>query len=210
MTIFDGQPILAIVRIPRASPLGEIVGAIRRGGIGPVEVTAETPGALEAVRAAADAGSPIGAGTILSVAEARAFAEAGAAFLVSPGLNVDVVRTAVELGVPAVPEALSPTEISGAVDAGAEAVNLFPAGPGGPGYLRALRGPFARVAFVPTGGIGPEDVPAWLEAGAVCVGLGAALIGSAASFTDAELEALTERTRDAVAQARAVIDRRSS
>jgi 2-dehydro-3-deoxyphosphogluconate aldolase/(4S)-4-hydroxy-2-oxoglutarate aldolase len=209
MTIFDGEPLLAIVRSSDPCPLVEIVGAIRRGGIGPVEVTAETPGALEAVRTAADAGDPIGAGTILSVAEARAFAEAGAAFLVSPGLNVDVVRSAIELGVPAVPGALSPTEISAAVDAGAEAVKLFPAGLGGPGYLHALRGPFARVPFVPTGGIRPEDVPAWLEAGAASVGLGATLIGTAPAATDRELVALTERTRDAVALARTAIERRT-
>src|SRR5262245_47336939 len=108
MTIFETQPLLAIVRFREPSPLGEIVGALRRGGVGLVEVTADTPGALEAVRTAAAAGSPVGAGTIVSLAEVNAFAEAGAAFLVSPGVNVDVVRAAVELGVPAVPGALSP------------------------------------------------------------------------------------------------------
>ena len=209
MTIFEGQPLLAIVRLREPSPIGEIVDALRRGGIGPVEVTAETPGALEAVRAAAAGGRPIGAGTIGSVAEANTFAEAGAAFLVSPGVNVDVVRAAVELGVPAVPGALSPTEISTAVDAGAEAVKLFPAGLGGPDYLRALRGPFASVAFVPTGGIGRGDVEAWLDAGAACVGLGSTLIGSAPPSTDRELEALAERARDAAERANAALRRRT-
>src|SRR5215510_274907 len=208
VTIFDGQPLLAILRFRKPTSLGEIIGAIRRGGIGLVEVTMDTPGALEAVAAAAGSGAPIGAGTIGSVRDARAFGEAGAAFLVSPGVKVDVVRAAVELGVPAVPGALSPTEIATAVDAGAEAVKLFPAGLGGPDYLRALRGPFSRVAFVPTGGIGLGDVETWLDAGAACVGLGGALVGSAPPSSDRELEALSERARDVTERATAALRRR--
>jgi 2-dehydro-3-deoxyphosphogluconate aldolase / (4S)-4-hydroxy-2-oxoglutarate aldolase len=202
MTLLDAQPLLAILRSRERCPIAEIVDAIRRGGIGLVEVTAETPGALDAVRAAADAGDPIGAGTIVSSTAARTFAQAGASFLVSPGVNEEIVRTAVELGVPAVPGALSPTEIVTAIDAGAEAVKLFPAGLGGPDYLRALRGPFPNVAFVPTGGIRSSDVPAWLDAGATCVGLGATLIGSPPPMADRDLDALTERTRDVVSLAR--------
>src|SRR5262245_3675651 len=208
VTIFDGQPLLAILRFRKPTSLGEIIGAIRRGGIGLVEVTMDTPGALEAVAAAAGSGAPIGAGTIGSVADANAFADAGAAFLVSPGVRVDVVRAAVDLGVPAIPGALSPTEIATAVDAGAAAVKLFPAGLGGPEYLRALRGPFPRVGFVPTGGIAPGDAGGWLDAGALCVGLGATLIGSAPS-TDRDLDALSGRVRDAAARARAAIDGRT-
>lgn len=207
MTIFDDHPILAIVRFRGPAALDEVFDAIRRGGVGLVEVTADTPGALEAVRAAAGSGAPVGVGTIGSVGDARAFGEAGAAFLVSPGVKVEVVRAAVELGVPAVPGALSPTEIATAVDAGADAIKLFPAGLGGPDYLRALRGPFSRVAFVPTGGIRPEDVGSWLGAGAACVGLGGSLVGSTPPSTDRELASLVERVREAGARARAALAR---
>jgi len=207
VTIFEADPILAVVRFRTPAPLHEVFEAIRRGGIGAVEVTADTPGALAATRAAAEAGAPVGAGTIGSVEDALAFAEAGAAFLVSPGVKVDVVRAAVGLGVPSVPGALSPTEIATAIDAGADAVKLFPAGLGGPDYLRALRGPFSRVAFVPTGGIRPYDVGAWLDAGATCVGLGAALVGSTPPSTDRELGSLTDRVREAVERARAALER---
>lgn len=210
MTILDADPILAIARFRTRAALAEVFDAIRRGGIGLVEVTADTPGALEAVRAAAAAGAPVGAGTILSVEAARAFAEAGAAFLVSPGVRVDVVRAAVELGIPSVPGALSPTEIATAIDAGAEAVKLFPAGFGGPDYLRSLRGPFARVAFVPTGGIRPDEVGSWLDAGAACVGLGATLVGSSPPSTDRELESLVERVRRASELARAALERKTA
>ena len=207
MTIFEAEPIVAIVRYRTPTALDEVFDAIRRGGIGLVEVTADTPGALEAVRTAAASGVAVGAGTIDSVEAARAFAEAGAAFLVSPGTKADVVRAAVELGVPAVPGALSPTEVEAAVDAGADAVKLFPAGLGGPDYLRALRGPFSRVAFVPTGGIRPGDVGSWLDAGAACVGLGASLVGSAPPSSDRELSALVRRVRDAAERSRAAQQR---
>lgn len=207
MTILDAEPILAIVRYRDHAALDEVFDAIRRGGVGLVEVTADTPGALEAVRAAGASGAPVGAGTIISAEDARAFADAGAAFLVSPGVKVDVVRAAAERGVPAVPGALSPTEIATAIDAGADAVKLFPAGLGGPDYLRALRGPFSRVAFLPTGGIRPEDVEAWLDAGAACVGLGGTLVGSTPPETDRELAALAERVRGAIDRARAALQR---
>ena len=116
----------------------------------------------------------------------------------SPGTDPDVVRTAVDLGVPAVPGALSPTEITAALAAGATAVKLFPAGLGGPAYLRALRGPFPDVPFVPTGGIELEDVRGWLDAGAACVGLGSALVSAAPARTEREFGELTDRARRAV------------
>jgi 2-dehydro-3-deoxyphosphogluconate aldolase / (4S)-4-hydroxy-2-oxoglutarate aldolase len=210
VTIFDTDLILAVVRYRSPAALDEVFDAIRRGGVGLVEVTADTPGALEGVRAAAAAGVAVGVGTIGSVDEARAFADAGAAFLVSPGVKVDVVRASVERGVPAVPGALSPTEIATATDAGADAVKLFPAGLGGPDYLRALRGPFSRVAFVPTGGIRPQDVGTWLDAGAVCVGLGAALIGSSPPSTDRELGTLVERVGEAAERAREARQRKTA
>jgi 2-dehydro-3-deoxyphosphogluconate aldolase/(4S)-4-hydroxy-2-oxoglutarate aldolase len=198
VTILDGQSVLAIVRFRAPCDLATVFEAIRRGGIGLVEVTADTPGALEAVRASAIAGTPVGAGTIRSVGQARAFGEAGAAFLVSPGVAPVVVRTAVELGVPAVPGALSPTEISTAMDEGATAIKLFPARLGGPEYLRALRAPFADVPFVPTGGIEIGDVRSWLDAGAASVGLGSALVGSDPPPAGVGLEALTDRAARAL------------
>ena len=144
-----------------ASPcdLGAVVDALRAGGIRSIEVTADTPGALDEVGRARGEGAPIGAGTIRTLEEARAFADAGARFLVSPGLVPEIVREGLELGVPTIPGVLSPTEIVAAVAAGADFVKLFPASLGGPGYLAALRGPFPDVRFVPTGGIGSRTCP---------------------------------------------------
>jgi 2-dehydro-3-deoxyphosphogluconate aldolase/(4S)-4-hydroxy-2-oxoglutarate aldolase len=100
--------------------------------------------------------------------------------------------------VPAIPGVLSPTEITAAVAAGADVVKLFPASLGGPGYLAALRGPFPDVRFVPTGGIRVPDVPTWLEAGAVCVGLGGSLVGGSPPRTRADLDTITAYARRAV------------
>src|SRR6266545_2742717 len=89
---FEADRVLAIVRYREPCDLGAVVDALRAGGLDAIEITADTPGALEAVAAAREAGAPIGAGTIETVEEARAFAGAGAAFLVSPGLVPQIVR----------------------------------------------------------------------------------------------------------------------
>jgi 2-keto-3-deoxy-6-phosphogluconate aldolase len=112
-----------------------------------------------------------------------------------------VIAASLEAGLTPLPGALTATEVATAVAAGASLVKLFPAGPLGPAYLRALRGPFERVSFVPTGGIAHDAVGAWIAAGAVAVGLGADLVG--ARPTDADLAGIEQRARVAVAGARA-------
>jgi 2-dehydro-3-deoxyphosphogluconate aldolase / (4S)-4-hydroxy-2-oxoglutarate aldolase len=194
----EDDRVLAIVRYREPCDLGAVVGALRAGGVDAIEITADTPGAREAVATAREAGAPIGAGTIRTVEAARSFAGAGAAFLVSPGLVPLIVREGRELGVPTIPGVLSPTEVLEAAAAGASSVKLFPATLGGIRYLQALRGPFPDIRFIPTGGIGVEDVPRWLEAGAACVGLGSALAGEAAPRSRSDLERITDEARRAV------------
>jgi len=195
---FEDDRVLAILRYRETCDLGAVVDALRAGGIRSIEVTADTPGALDEVGRARREDAPIGAGTIRTVEEARAFADAGAGFLVSPGLDPEIVREGLERGVPTMSGVLSPTEIMAAVAAGANVVKLFPASLGGPGYLAALRGPFPEVRFVPTGGIAVSDVPTWLAAGAVCVGLGSSVVGGAAPRTRADLDRITSEARRAV------------
>jgi len=194
----DDDRVLAIVRYREPCDLGAVVDALRAGGIRSIEVTADTPGALDEVVRTNGEGAPIGAGTIRAVEEARKFADAGARFLVSPGLVPEIVRVGLERGVPTIPGVLSPTEIMAAVAAGANVVKLFPASLGGPGYLASLRGPFPEVRFVPTGGISVSDVPTWLEAGAVCVGLGSSLVGGSPPRARADLRRITAEARRAI------------
>ena len=200
MDPFDRSRVLAVVRYRAAGDLERVVATIAEGGAVP-EITADTPAALDAVRACARAGRTVGAGTVLDRATAVAFADAGAAFLVSPATVPEVASVARERGIAAILGALTPTEVAAALGAGAETVKLFPASLGGLGYLEALRGPFADVAFVPTGGIAVEDVGAWLAAGAAAVGLGSSLVGRDPPADDGAFDALAERVARAVAHA---------
>ena len=120
----------------------------------------------------------LGAGTVLDAADARAVHDAGASFVVTPALG-EGVTTAVELGMPVLAGAMTPTEFLGAVRAGATAVKVFPAGGLGARHVRALGDPFPGVPLVPVGGIGLADVASYLDAGAVGVGVGSPLTGDA-------------------------------
>lgn len=120
----------------------------------------------------------VGAGTVLTPADADAALEHGAGYIVTPALAPSVAH-AVSAGVPVLAGAMTPTEVLSAVDQGADAVKIFPAGRFGPGYLKDLRGPFPEVPLVPVGGVGVEDVPAYLGQGALAVGVATPLCGDA-------------------------------
>ena len=162
-------------------------------GIRFVEVSLVMPDALRViaeVAASAPEGAVIGAGTVLTRADVRAAAAAGARFLVTPAVTESVAEAAAH-GIPVLAGAFTPTEVVAALELGATAVKLFPAAVGGPGYLRALRGPLPGVAFVPVGGIDAALAAAYFAAGALAVGVGSPLVGDAADGGD--LVALTAR-----------------
>jgi 2-dehydro-3-deoxyphosphogluconate aldolase/(4S)-4-hydroxy-2-oxoglutarate aldolase len=190
-----GRQLLAIVRGGDPGAALASLRVLADEGIDLIEVSLTTAGALSVIRrAAADGGElGLGAGTVLSAADARAAVEAGASYLVTPGIG-EGAREGVRLGVPVLVGALTPTEVVAAVDLGATAVKLFPASPlGGPSYLRALRDPFPDVPFVPVGGVAADAIPAYLAAGAVAVGVGSPLIGDSAD--GGNLTALRGRAR---------------
>jgi 2-dehydro-3-deoxyphosphogluconate aldolase/(4S)-4-hydroxy-2-oxoglutarate aldolase len=153
-------------------------------GIPLVEVSLTGAHALTALRdAVRDIGQHglVGAGTVITEDDAERAAEAGAAFVVTPGLGPGADRAAV-LGLPALIGALTPTEVGRAqAAANCAAVKLFPASLGGAPYLAALRQPFPHTPFVPVGGIGPAEAQAMLAAGALAIGAGSPLIGDAAA-----------------------------
>jgi 2-dehydro-3-deoxyphosphogluconate aldolase/(4S)-4-hydroxy-2-oxoglutarate aldolase len=117
----------------------------------------------------------VGAGTVRSIEQLEAAAEAGAAFAVSPVLDPPIVARAQELGIPFIPGAYTPTEVDAAWRAGAAFVKLFPASSLGPSHVRELRGPLPEVELIVTGGIDASNAIEYLEAGAVAVGIGSAL-----------------------------------
>jgi 2-dehydro-3-deoxyphosphogluconate aldolase / (4S)-4-hydroxy-2-oxoglutarate aldolase len=164
---------LCVVRAARIPDPAGLAEALAGAGIRAVEFTFTTPDALAAIEAAAGAAGSavIGAGTVLTAAQARDAIGAGARFLVTPGLRPEVARIASAAGVPVVMGALTPTEVAAAMEC-ADAVKIFPARLGGPAYLRDLRGPFPGVRLIPSGGVGAGNARAFLDAGAVAVSAG--------------------------------------
>jgi len=194
--------VVAVLRAATADGFATVANVLVSSGITAIEVTLTSEGAIDALaglRRQLPSKAVVGAGTVLTAADAEAAVDAGAAFLVSPVLDLSLGS----FGVPFYPGGLTPTEIFQAARSGAPLVKLFPAAAVGPRYLKDLHGPLPGVRIMPTGGIGIDDVAAWLSAGAAAVGLGGPLIGDAAS--GGNLSALADRARraaDAVAFAR--------
>jgi 2-dehydro-3-deoxyphosphogluconate aldolase/(4S)-4-hydroxy-2-oxoglutarate aldolase len=169
--------VVAILRrVP--DPLS-VVRALREGGIEVVEITLESPGALETIaRLREDPELVVLAGTVRTAEQARRAAEAGAQACVGPALVPEVIAVCRELGVPAIAGALTPTEVETAWRSGAEMVKLFPAGLLGPEYVRDLVGPLGDVPLLATGRVDATNAAAFLRAGAVAVGVGSALVAA--------------------------------
>jgi 2-dehydro-3-deoxyphosphogluconate aldolase / (4S)-4-hydroxy-2-oxoglutarate aldolase len=200
--------IVAVVRLPHATDFRALAGALAAGGVGAVEITLTTPGALEGIRrlAARDdqSGSIVGAGSVLDERSARDVVAAGARFVVSPTLDEAVVRVCREANVPCMPGALTPRELLDAWRAGASPIKLFPASLVGPGYLRDVLGPLPFLRLVPSGGVSLDNAAAWIRAGAAGVSVGGALV-SPSLVAEEAWDRLTDRARalvERVAEAR--------
>jgi 2-dehydro-3-deoxyphosphogluconate aldolase/(4S)-4-hydroxy-2-oxoglutarate aldolase len=180
--ILDGG-IVAVVRSDSPAQLVSVVSALADGGITAAEITFTVPGAIDVIREARQALGDrvvLGAGTVLDPETARAALLAGAEYLVAPTVNPDVIRMARRYDKVIMPGAFTPTEVLAAWEAGADIVKVFPAEVGGPGYLKALRGPLPQVRLMPTGGVDLTTAEAFLKAGACCLGIGSQLVEPAA------------------------------
>ena len=195
--------VVAVLRASTVDGFAAVADVLVEAGITAIEVTLTSRGAVDALaglRRRLPPAAVVGAGTVLTADQAKASVDAGAAFLVSPVLDLDLLHGA---RVPFYPGGLTPTEMLRAHRAGAPLVKLFPAATVGPRYVKDLHGPLPDVRIMPTGGIDVADVETWLRNGAAAVGLGGPLLGDAAS--GGSLPALAERARraaDAVASAR--------
>ncbi len=194
--------VIAVMRGVPADRAVETAGALARGGVGAVELTADAPGAVDAlrsVRAALAADEVlVGAGTVMDAATASRAANAGADFVVAPHLDAATVETCNRYGVAVLPGVLTPTEAVRAVEAGADGVKVFPAATVGPGHLAALNGPLPQIPLVPTGGVDIKNAGDYLDAGALAVGAGSALVDSEA-VARGDFDAVEARAREFVA-----------
>jgi 2-dehydro-3-deoxyphosphogluconate aldolase/(4S)-4-hydroxy-2-oxoglutarate aldolase len=169
---------LAVIRGPSVELTVKMVGALVAGGVTGIEITYSTPNA-EQVVAELDRtfGDEIllGMGTLIETAQAQSAMAAGAKFLVSPVCEPEVVKAMVASGLATMVGALTPTEVLQAYRLGADIVKIFPGSLGGPGYIKALKGPFPYIPMMPTGGVSAENVKDWFAAGVAVVGAGSEL-----------------------------------
>lgn len=187
--------VVAVIRLKDADKLTKVIEAVRKGGITCIEITMTVPGAVEIIRslvATMPADVLIGAGTVTSAQNAEDVIAAGAKFVVSPVLNIDVINVCKKYGVACMPGCYTPTEIFTAWNAGADVCKVFPATSLGPKYFKDLSGPFPQIKLMPTGGVTIENVGEWISAGAVAVGIGSDLLDKKA-IDEGRYDVLTER-----------------
>lgn len=186
--------IIPSVRTASADDARFAVETVAKAGIPIFEITMTVPGALELIAGLAREFPDlvVGAGTVLDVDTARRCLDAGARFVTSPGLNLDIVAFAVKQNVLVMPGVLTPTEVTAAWQAGADLVKVFPCEPfGGSGYVRALKAPLPQVPLVAAGGVNQQTAADFILAGAVAVGIGKELIPK---------RAVQERQADRIAE----------
>ncbi|MBN2032501.1 MAG: bifunctional 4-hydroxy-2-oxoglutarate aldolase/2-dehydro-3-deoxy-phosphogluconate aldolase [Deltaproteobacteria bacterium] len=175
-----GEGLIPVVRIYEPQEAIDVAAALKDGGVSLIEITMTVKGALDVIKELNNKYADdvlIGAGTVLDEETGDAAILAGAQFLVSPNLNPDLIHLANMKNVVVIPGALSPTEIVQAWKAGADMVKIFPvAQVGGPGYIKALKGPLPEISFVPTGGVNLQNAGPLIRAGAAAIGVGGELI----------------------------------
>lgn len=196
---------IGIVPVVRASSPREArmaADAVCEGGIPIVEITMTVPGAVDVIRELTKSGSSdvlVGAGTVLNVDTARRCLDAGAQFLVSPGLNLEVVKLAGGERKLMMAGALTPTEVITAWESGSDFVKVFPCGQvGGAKYIKALKGPLPQVPLVPTGGVNLHTAAEFMEAGAAALGVGGELV-QAEALKAGKPEIIVENARKLLA-----------
>jgi 2-dehydro-3-deoxyphosphogluconate aldolase/(4S)-4-hydroxy-2-oxoglutarate aldolase len=192
--------IVPIVEIPSVDVADGLALALLEAGLPIIEVTLRTEAGLASIERLATTQPDllVGAGTVLSAELARQAVNAGARFLIAPGLNVAVTREAAALGVPMIPGVATPTEIEAALGEGMTVLKLFPVGPlGGLDYVRAISAPYRGVSLVPTGGVGPDTMAAYLALPTV-VAVGGTWIARSSALVDRDFDGIRRRAAGAV------------
>ncbi|HEY7591857.1 MAG TPA: hypothetical protein VH969_01780 [Actinophytocola sp.] len=194
---------LCIIRAPAIPDPAGLAATLVAAGLPTVEFALTTPGAPGLIeRASTVDGLLLGAGTVLSAADARDAIAAGARFLLTPGLRPEVAEEARRQGVPVVLGAMTPTEVATALDLGATAVKVFPAARLGPAYFGDLHGPYPDAPLIATGGLTTANAAEFLAAGALAVTAGSGVVGPALA-AESRFAEISDRAKEFVAAARA-------
>ena len=191
--------VLPVVALDDVSAVHDLCAALLAGGISTIEITFRTPAAAAALERAAEIeGMVVGAGTVLTVEQARSAAAVGAAFAVAPGTDDELVAACGELGLPFFPGIATPSELGHALRRGRATVKVFPAATlGGPAFLRAVSATFPQARFLPTGGIDAASLPSYLAVPAV-VACGGSWICDPQSIREHDYAGIERRARAAM------------
>ncbi|WP_239724931.1 MULTISPECIES: bifunctional 4-hydroxy-2-oxoglutarate aldolase/2-dehydro-3-deoxy-phosphogluconate aldolase [unclassified Mammaliicoccus] len=173
--------IIAIIRNAKSDDILPIVKSLYKSGIRAIEITMNSPKALESIELVATEMKDkvvVGAGTVLDAESARLAILSGATFILSPTLNKETIQMTKKYGAVSIPGALSPTEILDAYEYGGDIIKVFPTTSMGPEYIKDLQGPLPQIPLLPTGGIDLNNIEQFMKAGAVGVGLGSSLVNT--------------------------------
>lgn len=171
--------VVAVIRAPSSEILIPLTEALLQGGVLSIEVTMSTPKAIHGIEMLADRfgdQAVVGVGTVIDAATASDAIRAGAQFVVSPVTDARIIETVIRHGKVMIPGAFTPTEIVNAWTLGGDVIKVFPSTALGPQYFKDLLAPLPQLKLTPTGGVDLKNVGQWIKAGAVCVGVGSALV----------------------------------
>ncbi len=175
--------LVAVVRAESADQAMRITEACIEGGVAAIELTYTVPGATAIIEALTSRYRPediiVGAGTVLDPVTARMAIMAGALYVVSPCLDEDVVRMCQTYQIATMPGAMTIREMVDVMRCGGDVIKLFPGDLFGPSMIKTVKGPLPQARIMPTGGVSVENAAQWIEAGAVALGAGSSLTGSA-------------------------------
>ncbi|MGK9044947.1 bifunctional 4-hydroxy-2-oxoglutarate aldolase/2-dehydro-3-deoxy-phosphogluconate aldolase [Mammaliicoccus vitulinus] len=199
LNIIKETKLIAILRNANPDDVLPIVRTLYKAGVRAIEVTMNSPKALESIDLIANEMKGkvvVGAGTVLDAESARLAILSGATFILSPTVNKETIRMTKKYGVVSIPGALTPTEILEAYEYGGDIIKVFPTTTMGPSYIKDLQGPLPHIPLLPTGGVDLNNVADFIKAGAVGVGLGSALVNTKVETNDAYYDEL-EKTAQA-------------
>ncbi|QHJ70068.1 bifunctional 4-hydroxy-2-oxoglutarate aldolase/2-dehydro-3-deoxy-phosphogluconate aldolase [Planococcus halotolerans] len=189
--------LIAVIRKPKQSQIHQIAEALVEGGTGALEITLDTPGALDMIRELKEKFGDrvlVGAGTVLDAPSAKMAIDAGSDFIFCPSFDIDTIQMANRYGRISIPGVMTPTEIVNAYSAGADLLKIFPGAALGEAYIKDLQGPLGHIPMMPTGGVSLDNVETFIRNGAVAVGAGGSLVDSKA-IAEERYEVLTDLSR---------------
>ena len=195
--------IVAILRGIQPDDVLKIAGALCDGGVKIIEVTLNSPNALLAIEQLNSAyGNQllVGAGTVLAISDAKAAMAAGAKFLISPNVDIAVIKAAKNAGILSIPGAFTPTEIVTAHNNGADIVKVFPAPDAA--YIKNILAPLNHIKLMPTGGINLTNIKSFKDAGATAFGIGSSLVNNQSIIDETYLQQLTIKAGNFIAAIR--------